>query len=110
MIPNNIELPDDVIRELTSNPILLRWLSSIQSQLITSTVEENGVGCTRLIKNKTGATIVNLEDVPASGLKILYFDSSGALLESSVVLEGVWRQASGGAIANNQTKMMTRVR
>lgn len=110
MIPNNVELPDDVIKELTTNPVLLRWLSSIQSQLITSSVEENGVGCTRLIKNKTGASVVNLEDVPASGLKILYYDSSGSVAESGVVLEGIWRQTSGGIVANNQAKMMTRVR
>lgn len=109
MIPRNIELPDEVIRELTSNQILLRWLSEIQKQLITGCVDENGIGCTRLVRNDTGAIISGDAETDAGGLTVMYFNAAGALTASSVTIDGVWINVQGGDIGIGETKMMARL-
>lgn len=110
MIPRNIELPDEVIAELTRNPVLLRWLSEIQSQLVTSTVELNGVGCTRIVWNDTGSNISALQEVDVDdGLTQSYIDSAGVVQKASPsYIEGRWIASSGG-IASGDAREMTRI-
>lgn len=109
MIPRNIELPDSVLAELTSNPTIAAWLREIQNQLVTSTIDLNGIGCTRIVWNETGVDIDSLETVNAeSGLTPSYVNSSGVISKSMDTLEGDWI-ASAGAIANGDAREMTRV-
>ena len=109
MIPKNIELPDSVLAELTSNPVIADWLREVQSQLVTSTIDLNGVGCTRIVWNETGADIEALETVNAdSGLTPSYVNSSGVVSKSIDTLQGDWI-ASSGSIANGDAREMTRV-
>ena len=109
MIPKNIELPDDVLRGLTSNPTLLRWLSEVQSQLVTSTVELNDLGCTRIVWNETGSDIDALQVVNADdGLTLSYFDAAGTLQKSADAIEGSW-VACSGSIPNTEAREMTRI-
>lgn len=109
MIPKNIELPDDVLSRISSDPILLRWLSSVQSQLVTSTAELNGIGCTRIIWNDTGSAIAGNEEVNVDdGLTLSYFNSSGVLVRSTAIFSGVWFSSSG-TIPAGEAREMTRI-
>lgn len=109
MIPGNIELTDDILSEISKNPVLLRWLSEVQSQLVSSTTELNGVGCTRIVWNETGSDIDALQVVNAdNGLTLSYFDAAGTLQKSAVVIEGSWI-ASSGFLSVGRAREMTRI-
>lgn len=109
MIPKNVELPDDVLARISNDPVLLRWLSEVQSQLVTSTVELNGVGCTRIIWNDTGSVIDPLQIVNADdGLTLSFVDSSGVVQKSGDSIEGDW-VASSGQMATGEAREMTRI-
>lgn len=109
MIPGYSELPETAFEELTKNPQLLAWFADVQRQLISSTVDLNGIGCTRILWNDTGADINPLQEVEATdGLTLSYIDGSGVVQRSAVTLEGRWLSSSGGFAAGN-AREMTRI-
>lgn len=109
MIPGYSELPETAFEELTKNPQLLAWFADVQRQLISSTVELNGIGCTRILWNDTGSNILELQEVEASdGLTLSYVDNFGVVQRSGVVLEGRWLASSGGLNAGD-AREMTRI-
>lgn len=108
MIPGYSELPESVFEELTKNPQLLAWFADVQRQLISSTVELNGIGCTRIMWNTSGVTIDALDVVDSSALSHSYFNAAGSLASSGVVVEGNWIASSGGLPAG-VARAMTRV-
>lgn len=109
MIPGYSELPETAFEELTKNPQLLAWFADVQRQLISSTVDLNGIGCTRIVWNNTGSNIQALQEVEASdGLSISYIDSSGTVRNSFLALRGRW-VASSGALNAGEAREMTRI-
>jgi len=109
MIPGYSELNEATFEELTINHQLLAWFADVQRQLISSSVELNGIGCTRIVWNDTGSSILELQEVEASdGLTLAYFDNFGVLQRSGVVLEGTWIASSGGSSAGD-AREMTRI-
>lgn len=108
MIPGYSELPETAFEELTKNPQLLAWFADVQRQLISSTVELNGIGCTRIMWNTSGATIGALEVVDSSALSHSYFNAAGNLVVSAVTVEGNWIASSAGLPAGI-ARAMTRV-
>lgn len=109
MIPGNIELPDEMLRKLSADPILLRWLSEVQAQLVTSVIETNGVGSQRFIRNDTGSVISEGAEAPGAQLSLMGL-VSGAWAPVPVVLTGDWINSSGYDIQPGDSAILTRLR
>jgi hypothetical protein len=68
-----------------------------------------GLGVVRLMKNKSGGTIVDQATVAGSSLKAVFFNASNALTESSATIGGTWKNVGGSLVVDDGTREFVRI-